>query len=168
MHVRPSGDAFWPSEYAPWSEWLTGRRDGSDPGWDPMEFMVAEAHARNLEFHAWFNPYRGTQPGPTGPGADFDQARARTIRCAQHRGLGDLLPEGQDGAGSTSTRASRRPASSSRTRCWRRSQKYDVDGVHFDDFFYPYPEAGQDFPDDASFATYGAGRRAGRTGGGTT
>src|ERR1700754_187075 len=73
VHVRPSGDAFWPSAYAPWSEWLTGKRDGKSPGWDPMAFMVAEAHARNLEFHAWMNPYRGTQPGPEGPGADFSK-----------------------------------------------------------------------------------------------
>ncbi len=71
VHVRPSGDAFWPSSYAPWSEWLTGKRDGRSPGWDPLAFMITEAHARNLEFHAWFNPYRGTQPAPQGPGADF-------------------------------------------------------------------------------------------------
>jgi uncharacterized lipoprotein YddW (UPF0748 family) len=59
VHVRPSGDAFWPSKYAPWSNWLTGKLDGSDPGWDPMAFMVDEAHQRNLEFHAWFNPACG-------------------------------------------------------------------------------------------------------------
>ncbi len=61
VQVRPSGDAFWPSLDAPWSDWLTGRRDGSGPGWDPLEFMVEEAHARNLEFHAWFNPYKASQ-----------------------------------------------------------------------------------------------------------
>jgi len=73
VHVRPSGDALWPSEFAPWSEWLTGKRDGRGPGWDPLAFMVAEAHARNLEFHAWFNPYRGSQPGPRGAGGDLDK-----------------------------------------------------------------------------------------------
>jgi len=71
VHVRPSGDALWPSPFAPWSNWLTGGLDGRSPGWDPLDFIIAEAHARNLEFHAWFNPYRGTQPAPRG-------ARGRT------------------------------------------------------------------------------------------
>ncbi len=60
-------------------------------------------------------------------------------------------------ASSTTTRASRPSASSSRTRSWTRSQSYDIDGVHFDDYFYPYPVAGQPVPDDATFAQYGAG-----------
>src|SRR5690606_29082200 len=63
VHVRPSGDAFWQSQYAPWSHWLTGHTDDTDPGWDPMRFMVDEAHARNLEFHAWLNPYKASQFG---------------------------------------------------------------------------------------------------------
>jgi uncharacterized lipoprotein YddW (UPF0748 family) len=53
VQVRPTADALWPSPYEPWSEWLTGRRDGASPGWDPLAFLVAEAHRRNLEFHAW-------------------------------------------------------------------------------------------------------------------
>ncbi|WP_017601755.1 glycoside hydrolase family 10 protein, partial [Nocardiopsis lucentensis] len=57
VQIRPTADAFWPSPYEPWSEWLTGEQ-GRDPGYDPLEFAVEEAHARNLEFHGWFNPYR--------------------------------------------------------------------------------------------------------------
>src|SRR5262249_26549566 len=54
VHIRPSGDAFWPSQYAPWSQWLTGKQDGSSPGWDPLQWMIEQTHARNIEFHAWF------------------------------------------------------------------------------------------------------------------
>nr|WP_240464304.1 family 10 glycosylhydrolase [Paenibacillus apiarius] len=57
MQIKPTADAFYPSEYAPWSEWLTGVQ-GKDPGYDPLAFMIEEAHKRNMEFHAWFNPYR--------------------------------------------------------------------------------------------------------------
>jgi uncharacterized lipoprotein YddW (UPF0748 family) len=157
VHVRPSGDAFWPSQYAPWSEWLTGRRDGSDPGWDPMAYMIAEAHARNLEFHAWMNPYRGGQPATVGgPGGDINQlAPNHPLRV--HAEWAVVYPVG--------TRASRLyfdPGIPDARRFVEDAmleavQKYDIDGVHFDDFFYPYPEAGQDFDDADTFATYGQG-----------
>src|SRR5690606_15922354 len=57
VQVKPTADAFYPSQFAPWSEWLTGVQ-GQDPGYDPLQFMIEEAHKRNMEFHAWFNPYR--------------------------------------------------------------------------------------------------------------
>lgn len=153
VHVRPSGDAFWPSKYAPWSEWLTGRRDGRDPGWDPMAFMVAEAHARNLEFHAWFNPYRGSQPGPAGAGADFAKlAPNHPLRA--HPEWAISYPKGK------TARLYFDPGIPEARKFVEDSmleavEKYDVDGVHFDDFFYPYPETGQDFPDDKSYALRG-------------
>ena len=157
VHVRPSGDAFWPSQYAPWSEWLTGKRDGADPGWDPMAYMIAEAHARNLEFHAWMNPYRGAQPATVGgPGGDMNQlAPNHPLRA--HPEWAVVYP--------AATRGSRfffDPGIPEARRFVEDSmleavQKYDIDGVHFDDFFYPYPEAGQDFNDAASFAAYGQG-----------
>lgn len=150
VHVRPSGDAFWPSKYAPWSEWLTGKRDGKSPGWDPMAFMVDEAHARNLEFHAWFNPYRGSQPGPAGAGADFAKlAPNHPLRA--HRDWAIAYPKGKAGRlyYDPGNAAARRFVEDSMLEALR---AYDIDGVHFDDFFYPYPEAGQDFPDNASFA----------------
>ncbi|MBZ4017280.1 glycoside hydrolase family 10 protein, partial [Streptomyces purpurogeneiscleroticus] len=57
FQVRPTADALWPSPYEPWSQYLTGVQ-GRDPGWDPLDFAVREAHERDLELHAWFNPYR--------------------------------------------------------------------------------------------------------------
>ncbi|MEV6303561.1 family 10 glycosylhydrolase [Actinoplanes sp. NPDC051861] len=156
VHVRPSGDAFWPSKYAPWSNWLTGRLDGTDPGWDPMAFMVEEAHKRNLEFHAWFNPYRGTQPAPTGAGADLTKL-APNHPLRSHPEWRIAYPTGKTGRlyfdpGNPEARRFVEDA------MLEAVQKYDVDGVHFDDFFYPYPEKGEDFPDQASYAKHGAGR----------
>jgi uncharacterized lipoprotein YddW (UPF0748 family) len=156
VHVRPSGDAFWPSAYAPWSEWLTGKRDGKSPGWDPMAFMVSEAHARNLEFHAWFNPFRGTEPGPQGPGASFAKL-APTNPLLKHRDWAISYPTGKTARlyydpGNPAARKYVEDA------ILEAVQKYDIDGVHFDDFFYPYPELGQDFPDGKSFAKYGGGQ----------
>ena len=156
VHVRPSGDAFWPSAYAPWSEWLTGKRDGVSPGWDPIAFMVSEAHARNLEFHAWFNPYRGSQPAPAGPGADFAKL-APANPLLKHRDWAIAYPTGPAARlyfdpGNPAARQFVEDA------MLEAVQRYDVDGVHFDDFFYPYPQQGQDFPDNASYAKFGAGR----------
>jgi uncharacterized lipoprotein YddW (UPF0748 family) len=156
VHIRPSGDAFWPSQYAPWSEWLTGKRDGVSPGWDPLAWMVAETHARNLEFHAWFNPYRGGQPGPKGPGGDLNQlAPNHPLRAHPEWSL--VYPAGTSGSRlyfDPGIPAARKFVEDSMLEA---VQKYDIDGVDFDDFFYPYPEAGQDFPDANSFATYGKG-----------
>ncbi|WP_127505893.1 glycoside hydrolase family 10 protein [Actinoplanes solisilvae] len=156
VHVRPSGDAFWPSAYAPWSEWLTGKRDGVSPGWDPLEYMVREAHARNLEFHAWFNPYRGTQPGPVGPGADFAKL-APNHPLLKHRDWAISFPKGKTSRlyFDPGIPAARKFVEDSMLEA---VEKYDIDGVHFDDFFYPYPKAGEDFPDSASYAKYGAGK----------
>jgi uncharacterized lipoprotein YddW (UPF0748 family) len=156
VQVRPSGDAFWPSAYAPWSQWLTGKRDGTSPGWDPMAFMVAEAHARNLEFHAWFNPYRGSQPAPAGPGADFAEL-APTNPLLKHKDWAIAYPTG------TTARFYYDPGNPAARRYVEDSileavGKYDIDGVHFDDFFYPYPEKGQDFPDATSYAQWGDGQ----------
>ncbi|MEU4692944.1 family 10 glycosylhydrolase [Actinoplanes sp. NPDC023714] len=156
VHVRPSGDAFWPSKYAPWSNFLTGKLDGSDPGWDPMSFMIDEAHQRNLEFHAWFNPYRGTQPAPAGAGTDLAKLAPHHPLKA-HPDWRISYPTGKTGRlyfdpGVPEARKFVEDA------MLEAVEKYDVDGVHFDDFFYPYPEKGEDFPDDASFSKYGGGK----------
>ena len=62
VQIKPVGDAFYPSKFSPWSEYLTGIQ-GQNPGYDPLKFMIEEAHKRNIEFHAWFNPYRLTMSG---------------------------------------------------------------------------------------------------------
>ncbi|HEX8631667.1 MAG TPA: family 10 glycosylhydrolase, partial [Catenuloplanes sp.] len=161
VHVRPSGDAFWPSAYAPWSQWLTGRTDGADPGWDPLAFLVAETHARNLELHAWFNPYRGGQPGPAGPGGDVDKL-APDHPLRRHPDWAVVYPRRGQGARlhfDPGVPEARRFVEDAMLEAVTR---YDIDAVHFDDFFYPYPVRGEDFGDDASFARYGRGfaRRA--------
>lgn len=160
VHVRPSGDAFWPSEYAPWSQWLTGRLDGADPGWDPLAFLVAETHARGLEFHAWFNPFRGGQPAVVGgPGIDLKKLApshplrehpAWAVAYPDHKQRGRLYFD-------PGIPAARRHVADAILEAVGR---YDLDAVHFDDFFYPYPEGDEQFDDDASFKRYGSGSRA--------
>jgi uncharacterized lipoprotein YddW (UPF0748 family) len=158
VHIRPSGDAFWPSPYAPWSQWLTGKTDGSSPGWDPLQWAVTETHKRNIEFHAWFNPYRGDQPAPLGPGADLTKL-APDHPLLQHPEWRVVYPQG--------TKTSRLyfdPGIPAARKFVEDSMldavaRYDIDAVDFDDFFYPYPEgAKQDFNDAASYAEYGHGQ----------
>jgi uncharacterized lipoprotein YddW (UPF0748 family) len=156
VHIRPSGDALWPSTYAPWSEWLTGHRDGQSPGWDPLQFMVAETHARNLEFHAWFNPYRASQPAPQGAGPDLSQL-APNHPLRQHPDWAVTYP-----VNATGSRLYFNPGVPEARTFVEDSMldavaRYDLDGVFFDDFFYPYPVPGQDFGDAATFARYGGG-----------
>jgi uncharacterized lipoprotein YddW (UPF0748 family) len=157
VHVRPSGDALWPSQYAPWSEWLTGRRDGRDPGWDPMAWMIAETHARNLEFHAWFNPYRASQPATVGgAGADFAKlAPDHPLRTRPDWAI--AYPANRKNARLYYDPGIPQARQFVVDSILEAVQRYDVDGVHFDDFFYPYPEGGDDFPDSASHARHGKG-----------
>ncbi|MEY9943704.1 uncharacterized lipoprotein YddW (UPF0748 family) [Kitasatospora sp. GAS1066B] len=143
VQIRPTADAFWPSPFEPWSQWLTGTQ-GQDPGWDPLAFMVDAAHERGLAFHAWFNPYRvAIQP---------DRAKLLPSHPARRHpdwtvryGGGLYYNPGVPAA----RRFVERAMMDAVTR-------YEIDGVHFDDYFYPYPVAGQDFPDDDAFASYGA------------
>jgi uncharacterized lipoprotein YddW (UPF0748 family) len=156
VHIRPSGDALWPSTYAPWTQWLTGRLDNTSPGWDPLQWIVDETHKRNIEFHAWFNPYRGTEPLPKGPGADLTKLSAdNPLRT--HPDWVVTYPQGTSDSrlyfdpGIPAARTFVEDAMLDAVA------RYDIDGVDFDDFFYPYPEAGQDFNDAKSFAQYGQG-----------
>jgi uncharacterized lipoprotein YddW (UPF0748 family) len=152
FQVRPEADALYASRYEPWSRYLTGRQGRKpSPAWDPLAFAVAEAHKRGLELHAWFNPYR----------AAFwrDSSTARThvsrqrpwlvVPYAQFLWMDPGLPEVRQLMTRTVLDVVRR---------------YDIDGVHIDDYFYPYPEmaAGQkiEFPDARTYARY---RRAGGT-----
>ena len=160
VQVRPTADAFWPSAYEPWSGYLIGVR-GQDPGWDPLAFMVDAAHQRNLEFHAWFNPYRVSMPAPsaasTEAGADINKL-APTAPLRQHPDWGVVYPVGVP----TQSRLYYNPGIPEvrhfvEDAIMDAVTKYDIDGVHFDDYFYPYPYSTQDFGDDATFAQYGAG-----------
>ncbi|MFI6315985.1 family 10 glycosylhydrolase [Nonomuraea sp. NPDC050556] len=144
VQVRPTADAFWPSTYEPWSQWLTGTQ-GGNPGYDPLAFMVAEAHARNLEFHAWFNPYRvSNQDDPTKLVATHPARQHPDWRFAYG---GKLYYN----PGIPAVRAFIEDAIMDAVG------RYDVDGVHLDDYFYPYPVSGQAIPDSAAHAQYGSG-----------
>jgi uncharacterized lipoprotein YddW (UPF0748 family) len=154
VDIRPSGDSFWPSAYAPWSQWLTGKLDGSSPGWDPLAWMIEQTHARNLQFHAWFNPYRGDQPAPQGPGAALVKLPPNHPLLA-HPGWAVTYP-----VGTPDSRLYFDPGIPAARHYIEDSMldavaRYDIDGVDFDDFFYPYPEDGQDFNDSVSFLAYG-------------
>jgi uncharacterized lipoprotein YddW (UPF0748 family) len=156
VQVRPTADSFWPNALEPWSRYLSGTA-GVDPGWDPLEFLVSEAHARNLEFHAWFNPYRISMPAsPTEAGVDITKLAADhpvrnhpewTVAYPVNNAGGRLYYD----PGIPDVRSFVQDAVLDAV------SKYDIDGVHFDDYFYPYPAAGQDFGDAATFAQYGEG-----------
>ncbi|MEV6263707.1 family 10 glycosylhydrolase [Streptomyces sp. NPDC051784] len=143
LQVRPSADALWPSSYEPWAQCLTGVQ-GKDPGWDPLGTAVREAHARGLELHAWFNPYRVANH--TDPSRLVASHPARLHpdwvlpyggKLYYNPGLPEVRKFVQDAMLDAVSR-------------------YAVDAVHWDDYFYPYPVAGQVFDDDDAYARYGA------------
>ncbi|MFB2647124.1 family 10 glycosylhydrolase [Raphidiopsis sp. BLCC-F218] len=143
LQVRPEGDAVYASPIEPWSAWITGTQGKApEPVYDPLEFVIEECHKRNIEVHAWFNPYRAKTTTKSGsnvsphiaitnpevvykwgnqlwmdPGAKIVQDRAYNV-------IIDVLT------------------------------RYDVDGIHLDDYFYPYPISGQSFPDEKTYSAY--------------
>ncbi|MEH0543236.1 family 10 glycosylhydrolase [Streptomyces sp. B21-105] len=142
LQVRPTADALWPSPYEPWSQVLTGVQ-GRSPGWDPLGTAVTEAHARGLQLHAWFNPYRvATHDDPTRLVASHPARRNPdwSVPFGGRLYYNPGLPE---------VRAFVQDAILDAVR------KYPVDAVHFDDYFYPYPVAGQTFDDEAAYDAHG-------------
>ncbi|MFG3042554.1 glycoside hydrolase family 10 protein [Streptomyces sp. NPDC048330] len=144
VQIRPTADAFWPSAFEPWSEWLTGTQ-GQNPGYDPLAFMIETAHQRGLAFHAWFNPYRvSMQSDPS----KLDPRHPARTNPEWTRSYGGKLYY------DPGVPAARRFCQEAMLDAVRR---YDIDGVHFDDYFYPYPVAGSDFPDEETFRVHGSG-----------
>ena len=143
FQVRPACDALYPSKLEPWSEYLTGLQGRApNPNYDPLEFAVAEAHARGLELHCWFNPYRAGHPAQKGPYAK-SHIRNRHPEIVKPYGRYLWLDPGEPEVQRHSLAVIRDVV-----------HRYDIDGVHIDDYFYPYPEKGQDFPDDPSYNRY--------------
>jgi uncharacterized lipoprotein YddW (UPF0748 family) len=146
VQVRPAGDAFYPSQYEPWSQWLTGTQGKPpSPYYDPLEFMVSETHKRSMEFHAWMNPYR----------AEFkigESSMAPTHVTRLHPDwfltYGDkrYFDPGNKQVQQFVTNVVKDVVG-----------RYNVDAIHFDDYFYPYRIAGKEFPDDANYIKYGNG-----------
>jgi uncharacterized lipoprotein YddW (UPF0748 family) len=145
LQVRPSCDAIYESKLEPWSEFLTGKMGKApEPFYDPLAFAIEEAHKRGIELHAWFNPYRTRHTGIKTPAADTHISQTHPEIVKQY---GDYrwMDPGE-------------PAAFEHTMAVIHDvvERYDVDGVHMDDYFYPYPvsEGGKEvpFPDDPSWA----------------
>lgn len=148
FQVRPSADAFYPSELEPWSRFLTDGGKAPEPYWDPLDFMIKETHKRGMELHAWLNPYRVTtsKNDVLPQGHIFYKEPGRFVEYGDKKYFDPGLPENRKFITDVVLDIVNR---------------YDVDGIHMDDYFYPYPVAGQEFPDDASYARYGAGMERG-------
>jgi uncharacterized lipoprotein YddW (UPF0748 family) len=150
FQIRPACDALYRSEIEPWSEYLTGRQGQAPvPYYDPLEFAVFEAHKRGLELHAWFNPYRARHKSVKSPMVANHISKTRpdlTRTYGSYLWLDPGEPEVQALALRVVLDVVKR---------------YDIDAVHFDDYFYPYPEKNvqgknMDFPDEASWTKHGA------------
>lgn len=147
FQIRPSADAFYESSYEPWSEYLTGTQGlAPEPaGYDPLKFMIEEAHARGMEFHAWLNPYRATFNLDTTNLADkhvFNTHRDWLTKYGKRFYFKPHRHEVRDHITNVIGEI---------------VEKYDVDAIHFDDYFYPYKIQGLPFPDAVDFeATKGA------------
>jgi len=148
LQVRPACDALYASPYEPWSEYLTGTMGKApDPLYDPLELATGEAHRRGLEIHAWFNPYRARHPSAKSPISQDHVSKRYPAICKQY-GRYLWLDPGED--------LTRRHVLNVILDVVNR---YDVDGVHLDDYFYPYKEKDAqghelDFPDEPSFRKY--------------
>jgi uncharacterized lipoprotein YddW (UPF0748 family) len=148
FQVRPACDALYRSDLEPWSDYLTGELGKApSPYYDPLEFAINEAHARGLELHAWFNPYRaGVLPRKTPvPAKHISRARPWLVK---RYGSSQWLDPGEDAVKDYTTRVILDVA-----------RRYDIDGVHLDDYFYPYREKDSrgaviDFPDGNSWSAY--------------
>lgn len=143
LQVRPNSDALYRSSVEPWSAWLTGTM-GADPGYDPLAFAVEEAHRRGLQLHAWVNPFRAlaTTKGGMSP-KHISRRHPEWIRSYGSQLFIDPgIPEAQAYVKKVLLDI---------------VQRYDIDGLHMDDYFYPYPVAGKEFPDGATFRRFGGG-----------
>lgn len=148
FQVRPSCDALYASKFEPWSEYLTGEQGKApNPYWDPLAYMVQEAHKRGIQVHCWFNPYRAKHPNQKSDVAPNHIAKTNPSVVKSYGGYLWLDPG--------------EPLVQKRSLDVMLDvvKRYDVDGVHIDDYFYPYPvkdSAGQKipFPDDPSWSAY--------------
>ena len=144
MQVRPMADAFYNSELEPWSKYITGTQ-GKDPGYDVMQFMIDETHKRGLEFHAWLNPYRisnNVYAFEPAPNHIYRKHPEWTMRYGKKLMFRPALPQVREYLVKVVDDL---------------IFKYDVDGIHFDDYFYPYPERNTTIDDDGDFIEYGSG-----------
>ena len=147
FQVRPECDALYASSYEPWSRFLTGRQGvAPSPYWDPLYWMINECHRRGMELHAWINPFRAKTKNTTELASNHI-ARQRPELVFPYDGLYILNPAYQE----------------NRTYICKVVadilKRYDVDGLHIDDYFYPYPVQGCVIPDNFEYSSnnYGFG-----------
>src|SRR5688572_16953950 len=146
VQIRPATDAFYPSQYEPWSQWLTGKQGRApSPYYDPLLFMITEAHKRGLEFHAWCNPYRAEFILGKSSIAPNHITRLHPEWFLTYGGKRYFDPGNKD-AQQHVIRVIRDIVS-----------RYNVDAIHFDDYFYPYRISGKEFPDALSYSKYADG-----------
>lgn len=149
FQVRPTADAMYKSDLEPWTSWLTGKRGKApSPMWDPMEYAIDEAHRRGLEFHAWLNPYRVTSTAKEVLPASH-MSNKHPERFFRYNGQVLFDPAYQENRDFICEVVS------------DILDRYDVDAIHIDDYFYPYPAKGKAIPDDKSYAKFGKGMNRG-------
>jgi uncharacterized lipoprotein YddW (UPF0748 family) len=146
FQIRPMCDAFYESKLEPWSGFLTGK-PGADPGYDPLAFAIEECHAAGMELHAWLNPYRAWHPSAKGAVPENHLVKTRpdlAKKYGKHHWLNPTHPDVPKHTLAVIADVVKR---------------YDLDGIHLDDYFYPYPEQDADkkdipFPDDDTWKAY--------------
>ncbi|MCR5820185.1 MAG: family 10 glycosylhydrolase [Bacteroidaceae bacterium] len=145
FQCRVEGDALYQSDIEPWSRYLTGQQ-GTPPSpyWDPLAWMVEQCHARGMEIHAWINPFRAKTKG-TKEAASTHICAQHPERCFEYDNMLIMdpgLPENREYICKVTADI---------------VERYDIDGLHIDDYFYPYPVNGKPIPDEATYRKYGAG-----------
>ncbi|AFL85682.1 hypothetical protein Belba_3170 [Belliella baltica DSM 15883] len=143
LQVRAAGDAFYPSKYAPWSKYLTGQ-EGTKPNTeeDPLSWMILQTHLRGMEFHAWFNPYRATfdlNTDKLSPNHDFFKHPDWMVKYGTKYYYNPGIPEVKEKLTNIINEV---------------VLNYDIDAIHFDDYFYPYKLEKQIFQDEHTFRKY--------------
>lgn len=148
FQVRPSADSLYKSKLEPWSEYLTGKSGRApSPAWDPLEYLIERAHGVGIEVHAWFNPYRANHPAAKEPLAGDHIVNTHPQHTPQYGRYRWMIP--------TDEFVQKR----SRDVFVDVVKRYDLDGAHIDDYFYPYAEKGTDgknlpFPDQEQYDDY--------------
>jgi uncharacterized lipoprotein YddW (UPF0748 family) len=141
LQIRPAADAFYLSSLEPWSQWLV--TNSAIPDYDPLAFCIKEAHARGMELHAWFNPYRARFNYADSLLSHPESLEARhpewLVTYGKNKYLNPGLPQAREHTIAVVLDVVKR---------------YPIDGVHFDDYFYPYKIEGQVFPDSATYELY--------------
>lgn len=146
VQVRPATDAFYPNPFEPWSQWLTGIQGQPPvPYYDPLEFMITETHKRGMEFHAWLNPYRAVFK--TGV-SSISPVHITNIHPDWFLPYGDKI---YFDPGNKTVQAHVTMVVKDLVN------RYSIDAVHFDDYFYPYRIKGKEFPDDSTYKLYNNG-----------